>query len=238
MRIAICDDEKIYRDKIKGYLEDYIKIYPEISIMEFGSGEDLIKVYDSNSTFDFLFLDIEMKDINGVVTAKKIREKDKNVIMFFITSYVNYVSDTFRVGAFQFLIKPTNKKDFKKDFERAIEQYKISHSKYVIKYKGITTTLEIGDILYIEGYNRYLYVFDGITKHKSVGKLKDEEEKLSVYGFLRCHQGFLVNMAYIKQIDKSSISLKNEDSIPVSKRLRPSLMDAFNKYIIRGIKYD
>lgn len=231
MRIAICDDVKFYRDKIKGYLEEYKKIYPEINIMEFNSGEGLIKAYDNEETFDFLFLDIHMKDIDGVETARKIREKDEHIIIFFITSYVNYVSDTFRVGAFQFLIKPIKKSDFKKDFDRAIELYRLNYSKYIVKYKGTTTNLEIRNIVYIEGYNRHLYIFDGVNKHECVGKLKDEEKKLSVYGFVRCHQGYLVNMNYIKSIDKTSIILKNEDSIPVSRRLRPYVMDSFNRYI-------
>ncbi|MBU5312510.1 hypothetical protein KQI38_10750 [Tissierella carlieri] len=49
-----------------------------------------------------------MKDRDGVQTAQKIRKRDKHTIIFFITSYVNFLSDTFRVGAFQFLIRSIN----------------------------------------------------------------------------------------------------------------------------------
>lgn len=231
MYIAICDDEKFYRDKIKNYLKGYIELYPEISITEFDCGEDLLKSYNNGERFDFLFLDIQMKAIDGVQTAQEIREMDKHVIIFFITSYINFVSATFRVGAFQFLVKPINENDFKRDFSRAIEQYRINHYKYIVKYKDLTATLEIKDIIYIEAFNRHLFVFDGTTKYECVGKLKDEEKKLSSYGFVRCHQGFLVNMAYIKLIGKTSIILGNGDEIPVSKGLRPNLMDTFNKYI-------
>ncbi|WMM25780.1 LytTR family DNA-binding domain-containing protein [Tissierella sp. MB52-C2] len=233
MRIAICDDESFYREKIKKYLEKYINLYPEISITEFDCGEELLKTYDNEEKFDFLFLDIQMKDIDGVQTAQKIRVKDKHVIIFFITSYVNFVSDAFRVGAFQFLIKPISENDFRKDFDRAIEQHKINHYKYVVKYKGSTTKLEVKDIIYIEALNRHLFIFNGVNRYECVGKLKDEEEKLSFYGFVRCHQGFLVNMAYIKKINKTSILLENGDEIPVSKGLRPRAMEDFNKYITR-----
>jgi DNA-binding LytR/AlgR family response regulator len=233
MRIAICDDEKFYRDKIKKYLEKYINLYPEISITEFDCGEDLIKAYDSEEEFDFIFLDIQMKDRDGVQTAQEIRVRDKHTIIFFITSYVNFVSDAFRVGAFQFLIKPINENDFRKDFDRAIEQHRINHYKYIVKYKDSTTKLEIKDIIYIEAFNRHLFIFDGINRYECVGKLKDEEKKLSFYGFARCHQGFLVNMGYIKLINRTSILLKNGNEIPVSKSLKLNLMDTFNKYISR-----
>ena len=235
MRIAICDDEKFYRDKIKGYLEEYIILYPEITIAEFSCGEDLLDPYNNGEEFDFLFLDIEMKEINGVETAKEIKKRSNNIIIFFITSYVNFVSDTFRVGAFQFLIKPISENEFKKDFDRAIEQYKVNSYKYIVKYKDSTVTLEIKDIIYIEAYNRHLFIFDGINRYECIGKLKDEEKKLSFYGFVRCHQGFLVNMAYIKIIDRTSILLKNGKEVPVSKRLRPTVMEEFNRYIMRYI---
>lgn len=235
MRIAICDDEKFYRDKIKGCLEEYITLYPEISIGEFSCGEDLIDAYDNGEEFDFLFLDIEMKEINGVETAQKIKTRDNNIITFFITSYVSFISDTFRVGAFQFLIKPIDKDEFRKDFNRAIEQYKVNNHKYIVKYKDLTIALEIKDIIYIEAYNRHLFIFDGINRYECIGKLKDEEKKLSFYGFIRCHQGFLVNMSYIKIIGKTSILLKDGEEIPVSKRLRPTIMEEFNRYIMRYI---
>lgn len=233
MRIAICDDEKFYRDKVKENLDTYKKDYPEIEILEFNCGEDLISFYNIGEKFDFLFLDIQMKDIDGVQTAQEIRKLDNHVIIFFITSYINFVSATFRVGAFQFLIKPINESDFKKDFDRAIEQHKVNHCKYIVKYKDSTTTLEIKDIIYIEALNRHLFVFDGVNRYEYVGKLKEEEKKLSPYGFVRCHQGFLVNIAYIKLINRTSIVLKNGNEIPVSKGLKSNLMDYFNKYIGR-----
>ncbi|MSU01545.1 response regulator transcription factor [Tissierella sp. DSM 105185] len=157
------------------------------------------------------------------------------MIIFFITSYVNFVSDTFRIGAFQFLIKPIDKDEFRKDFNRAIEQYKVNNYRYIVKYKDSTATLEIKDIIYIEAYNRHLFIFDGINRYECIGKLKDEEKKLSFYGFVRCHQGFLINMAYIKIIDKTLILLKNGDNVPISKRLRSKVMEDFNRFITRNI---
>lgn len=233
MKIAICDDEKFYRDEIIKNLERYKEDYPEMDILQFTCGEDLIASYNNGQNFDFLFLDIQMKDIDGVQTAQEIRKWDKYVILFFITSYVNFVSATFRVGAFQFLIKPIDERDFKEDFDRAIKQHKINHFKYIVRYKESTITLEVKDVIYIEALNRHLFVVDKSNRYECIGKLKEEEKKLSSYGFVRCHQGFLVNMAYIKLIEKTFIVLKDGSQIPVSKRLRPSVMDVFNKYIAR-----
>lgn len=234
MRIAICDDELIYIEQIKNYLLNYEEIYPDMIIETYTCSEDLLKAYDSDRRFDLIFLDIQMEDIDGVAAAQKIREVDNNVIIIFITSHTQFVSETFRVGAFQFLTKPISEIEFRKDFERAIRQYNINNYKYIIKWKEQTTTVDIKDIVYIESYMRHLFIYDGRNKYEFIGKLSTEEEKLKHHNFVRCHQGFLVNMKYIKIIDKTKIILKAGEEIPVSKRLRTNVMDSFNKYISRG----
>lgn len=234
MYIAICDDEMVFVERIHGYLQDYMKIYPDMVLDIFTSAEDLLNAYDKGRKFNILFLDIQMKDINGVRAAQKIREVDNNVIIIFITSHTQFISETFRVGAFGFITKPISQIEFKKDFERAIKQYNMNNYKYIIKWKDQLTSMDLKDIVYIEAYKRHLFIFDGESKYECVGKLSIEEEKLKQFNFVRCHQGFLVNLKDIKFIDSTKIQLKSGEEIPISKRRRTDVMDCFNKYISRG----
>jgi DNA-binding LytR/AlgR family response regulator len=235
VKIAICDDDEEFRAIISNYIKPYKASKPEITESEFVCGEDLINAYSKGQQFDILFLDIRMKDVDGVEAAKKIREKDQNVIIIFITSYTSFVSDTFRVGAFQFLTKPVKEEDFKKDFERALELYRISHFKYLVKWKDKTSILEISEIYYIEASNRHLFVNTGSSRCECVGKISEEEKKLSSYNFVKCHQSYLVNVRYIKLIDLTKIHLSNGKEIPLSKHLRASVKGIFNSYILGSI---
>lgn len=232
MKVAVCDDEDTFREKLCEYLQPYLKKYPEILVSSFSCGHDILKAYEQGDSFDILLLDIQMEDLDGVEVAKRIRQKDKNIILIFITSYLSFISDTFRVGAFQFLVKPVNQSDFCRDFERAIEQYKIIHFKYVIKWLGETAALEISEIFYIEAYSRHLFIYTENDRFECIGKLSEEVKRLRSYHFVRCHQGYLVNMEYIKLIDKASILLKNSRQIPMSKYFAVQVKEAFNDYLL------
>ena len=156
MKIAICDDEISYRETILKYLSPYIEKDSSLEAKQFSNAEDLICAYKENERFDIIFLDIQMKSLDGIAAAKKIRKFDPDAILFFITSHVKFFSDAFRVNAFQFLAKPIKQDDFIKDFQRALEKYKMQHSAYIVKYKETTYTFETKNIIYIESLNRHL----------------------------------------------------------------------------------
>lgn len=230
IHIAVCDDLSASRTKIDNLLEPYKKPN-SLSVHIFSSGEELLAFPNYAATFSIVFLDIEMGNISGLDVAYDIRPKNKNVIIFFITSYVNYVPDSFRLGAFQFLVKPLNDDDFKKDFERALNTLRSMHKQYVIKWRDTNHVVEYKDIYYIEAYNRHLFIHEENHGYECVGKLQDECEKLKSYGFSRCHQGFLINLSKIKRIDKKSVVLDNGVTIPISRQYKQGLMQAFNLHL-------
>ena len=232
MRIAICDDEEKSRVTIIGYLSPFLAENNHISYEIFESGESFLSAYKIRP-FDIIFLDIEMRGASGVEVARTLRVTGSNAIIIFITSHLCYVSDSFRVGAFQFLVKPILKEDFDKDFSRALAQYKINHQLYSFRYKERTHAIKISKIDCIEGYKGHLKLHTGAEEYEFVGNLSKEEEKLSQYNFIRCHQGCLVNMNSIRQIRKNDLLLKNGKSVPISKYKKSEMMLRFNEFLAR-----
>jgi len=230
MRIAICDDDKLQRETLEQYVTEHISAYPNIKITKYSSGEKLLDALRSYK-IDILLLDIEMGGINGIETAKKIREFNSEIIIIFITGYVNYVSDAFRTNAFQFLIKPVKQELFDQEFERAIKKYQNDHHKYVIVQKSGTISLEINEIIFLESEGRKINIHTKNKLHTKYGTINDEENTLLNYGFVRCHQAFLVNMKYILEIEKNDIVLKNGIKIMISVRKRSEVVTKFNKYL-------
>ena len=86
MRIGICDDERDVRD----YIAEKIKcLYPTDTILFYPSGESLLAV---DSLPDILFLDIQMPQIDGMETARRLRQKDKQLVIIFVTATTEHLS--------------------------------------------------------------------------------------------------------------------------------------------------
>jgi len=231
MKIAVCDDEKVFRDAITEHLKPFKVNNPEITENEFSCGEDLLAAYEAGESFDLIFLDVEMTGMSGVEAGQKIRALDNTVMFIFVTSYTKYVPEAFILNAFQFLVKPVGKEMFNKEFERALSTYTNLKYRYKVTYKTKTTILEVKDILYIETYGRNLRVVTSDSKYEYVGNISAEEKKLAGYGFVRCHKGYLVNMHYIIKPENNMLVLSNEENIQISKRYKNEALTKVNKYI-------
>ncbi len=116
MRIAVCDDEKEVRLLLSGKIR---KLYPEADVFCYGSGEELLR---STEPFDILFLDIQMEGQNGMETAARLRKKDRDVILVFITALEEYVFQAFDVGAFHYLVKPWTDGDLAALFDEIVRR--------------------------------------------------------------------------------------------------------------------
>ena len=111
--IATCEDEKEIQDTIEDYLNNILKnTNIEYEIQKYNSGESLL---ESNlKDIDILLLDIQMDQINGMDTARKIRKVDNNMEIIFITSLIDYVQEGYEVRAYRYLLKPIELEELKK----------------------------------------------------------------------------------------------------------------------------
>ena len=233
MKLAICEDEKQFQDVILEYLKPYLSERNDISIDVFPCGADILKKYNCGKRYDLVFLDVEMKGMTGVEVGRTIREIDSSVILIFITSYTQYVRHAFSINAFQYLLKPVMREVFNEEFERALEYYRKMKYVYQIKFNDETTSIEVGNIVYIETFSRHLRVRTQDNCYEYVGKIKEAEDKLEPYGFIRCHQGYLVNMRYIYKPKPGFFILNNKAEIPISRQLKNVVMTKYNKYMTR-----
>lgn len=232
INLAICDDEVIYINEITDLIQNNIFNNMQYSIKSFKSGEELLD-YVKNSIIDILFLDIEMKNLNGIETAKELKKYLPDCIIFFVTSYNNYITDVFRLNSFQFLQKPINHVDFKYDFNRALEKYKVDHTFIDVKANGFLRNISINEIYYIEVITREIRIHlkDEVVIH--TGKISIYEEKLKMFGFAKTHKSYLVNLSKIECIENDSINFKRiEDNVPIGRKFKKEFMNEYHKYMI------
>ena len=220
VKIAICDDEK----NIRAYLSALVKKQGiECEITEYATAGDY---FADGVEHDILFLDIELEgpgqDMDGMRMARQIRgmEDTKQPIIIFITGYEKYVYDAFDVGAFQYLLKPVDEQKFAEVFRRAAEQaaaYTEQDKKVLmIQYGGTGKTIPLRDIYYMESQNHKIAVHmkDGVPEYYA--RMSDLEEELQGQ-FCRVHKGYLINLSYVDEYNKTEVTLTNGDKLLISK---------------------
>lgn len=204
VKVAICDDEKIFRDDI---IKNIKEAGGECSFTEFVCGTDLL---ESKEQYDIIFLDIEMPGLTGIETAEKLRENGAESEIIFLTSHTEFVYEAFKVRAFRFLSKPLDPVKFSEAFKNAAKS--CEKEKIIIEYRSSVTELFIDDIVYIEASGEGAYIYDKRGGHcQSPVSLKEWNERLKSKGFFRIHKAYLVSMHYISSFEKNTIKLIGYD---------------------------
>lgn len=227
IKFGICDDDKKVIEEIKQCIKSYEGIKYEIFTYE--SGEELL---NSFKKVDVIFLDIDMTGINGIETAKKIREFDKEVKIIYVTSYTDYLNLAFSVHAFGYLNKPVNKEEIHKQIKEVL-----SYSKEKKREKLEFLTLEgvvrlfPEDIYYFEYINRKVILETSDKKYILKAKITKMAEDMKEYGFIMPHKSFTVNLFHVKCIKGYNIFMTNGSIIPLSQKKSSEFRNEFNKFL-------
>lgn len=231
INVAICDDEISVVDKTKKLIEEYNKY--KINIHTYNKGEELIK---SDITFDIIFLDIDMDGINGIETAKKIREYDKKVKIIYVTNYTDYTYSAFGVHAFAYLIKPINKDELYKQLDEVFSYIDEENDDNIefITCEGLVRT-SVKEICYFEYQSRKV-VMKTLNKSYIINKkISDVAKEMEAYGFEIPHKSFCINLYNVKSVKGYDIYMMDGSIIPLSQKKSSLFRENLNIYISKQI---
>lgn len=218
--VAICDDEKAICEEIKIYLKPYIK-KGAISVTFFHSGEALYEAIAAGNHFSLIFLDIELKLLNGIGVGKKIREElcDETVHIVFISGKPGYAMELFAIRPLHFLTKPFHEKEVKEVLEKAMELTVIYKDFFEFQIEHSIHRIDYGKILYFESRARKIVLHTKQGEYEFYGKLNYIEED-TCHHFLRIHQSYLVNPLYIGHYKPNQVMLLDNQILPISESYR------------------
>ncbi|AUN14981.1 transcriptional regulator [[Clostridium] sordellii] len=202
MKIAICDDEKLYRIKVKKNIYKTFKnLKIDGKIFEYESGENLLEDIEKKQ-FDLIILDIVMNDMDGINTAKEIREIDKKVCIVFFTNYNQYAIQGYGLNVYRYLIKNLDEEKISEVISNIYEEKKFKT--IVLKSQKEVISFDLSSIYFFEVNNRIITMHYEINREYKTrefyGKLDDLELQLKGESFFRSHRSYIVNIKKIRKI--------------------------------------
>lgn len=255
IRIAILDDEKPFQERIsnllKGYfLRDYNK--NEYKIDCYDSGREIIDLAGKIADYTIFFLDISMDDMSGIEVAKVIRDYSAEAFIVFVTAYIDYSLEGYKVNAFRYVLKDNNNLEsgLNECMNAIIQKMEYNRPIKAVKFNECDMELDVNRILYIESRLHKLEFHiiknslraeetesESATANRIIiltlyQTLNNMERELSEYNtFLRVHQSYLVNMKYIKSVNRYEAVLINGEIIRIPKIRYSDVKKAFIRFM-------
>ena len=228
MRIAVCDDEELFRIEFKAVL-DKVLINAEYDIDTFPDGSSLYEAFLKNP-FDLVFLDIEMPGIDGITLAKRLRAISENVHIVFLTSHIEYALEGYEVNALRYLVKPVDMNKLN-EVLKYVQDKKNNSRQIMIREEGEDIVIDISDIIYMESMDKNVRIVTSKNEFVTRYNISDYEEELKNSGFLRIHRGYLISLSKVKKIVKNDVVMDGDISLPVSRSNLKALKDALYAYV-------
>lgn len=229
-RIAIVEDEDLYVNQLQEYIQTYQQESGnEIHVQIFRDGEDILENY--RGEFDIILMDIQMRFMDGMTAAERIREVDGDVVIMFITNMVNYAIKGYEVDALDYVLKPVTYFSFSQKLNRAIGRVKKRERRSItINISSGIQKLEISDIYYIESEGHTLVYCTRRGEFRSRGKMKEVEETLAPFGFFRSNKGYLVNLKHVDGV-KDGCCLVCQKKLLISRSRKNEFLEALSNYM-------
>jgi len=228
MLIAICDDEELFRETLITNIINYkTQRHLPIDIEEFVSGSDLLA---SKQKFDMIFLDYLMPGLDGLEVARALRQRNITCCIVFVTSYPQFVYESFEVNPFRFYTKPFEQDQLTLLLNTFIKQIKLL-SPIIVINEGEQHVISSQDILYLEGDGKYCIIRTTDRTYYSSKTLAQVHALLPQHCFYRTHKSYVINLYSITSFNKKSVILTNGEQAKIGQNKFSEFKKVFKQFI-------
>jgi len=216
-RIAVVDDCATDTEYVQKMVEEWLVMRNETAqIKPFPSAEAFLFTYEDNTAWDILLLDIEMKEMNGMELAKKLRESNSAVQLVFITGYPDFMAEGYEVSALHYLMKPVSKEKLQTVLDKAVTGLTKSEKMLSVTFDRQTDLVPLSRILYIEAQKQYVLIHTEEKEYRMKASLTEMKEQTDEF-FFPCQRSFLVNLRHVVRIKSDCVVLKSREEVPISR---------------------
>ncbi|HBN12353.1 MAG TPA: DNA-binding response regulator [Clostridiales bacterium] len=235
IKIAIVEDDEQEAKTLLNCIERYIREnQKKLVCTRFYDAETFL---DSQEAFDMVFMDIMLPHQTGMEAAFKLRKKDSNIVIIFVTTMAQFALQGYEVNALDYILKPVSYERFTLKMRRAVEIIKSNNTQYFVVNdpKGVVK-ISSSDVYYIDvsGHKLTWHTVNG--DYSEYGSLSDLETMLKPLNFMRCNACFLVNPNYIARVNTNdqTVILVNGEELKISQPKRKSFLAELTNWLGQG----
>ena len=228
--IGICDDNYDARLALRAALERILEPQGAAPrILEFSSGEGLLRWKENHpGELNLVFLDMEMGQLNGLETARQLRQGDEDLQLVFVTGYADYVFDGYSVGALGYLLKPPKAKQLEDVLARATAAlFRGEDEVYLCRSGEVTYRIPRRQILYFTSDRRQVTCVTPAKSYTFYGKLDQVADQVGS-SFVRIHQRYLVRVKAVDRVAGNQVFV-GEEVLPISRSCQQGAMIALTR---------
>ena len=230
-RVLLVEDEEIELETLRDYID--WKKNGISRVFTARNGRRALECLEENMA-DIVITDIQMPGMDGMETARILRQKNERMVLIFVTAVEEYVFQAFDVAAFHYLVKPFSDEKFEEVVKcavRSIEKYSENQSdeKYMmVQSGGSHMKVFLKDIVYAEVYNRKVIIHTRDTNIEYYGKLQELSE-IAGADFFRTHRAYLVHFKYVQKYDANCVTMENGTAL-IAKQNYSEFVKQYLKY--------
>lgn len=205
-KALIVDDERLSRQRIRRLLA----LEPECELIgECADGVEAVRVLESERP-DIVFLDVQMPEMDGFEVVRALDQTHPLII--FTSAYDEYALRAFEVQAFDYLLKPFDRRRFRESVQRARmrleERSTVPERRQVVKTadrvavrsNGRVVFLKVNEIDWVEASDNYVCLHVGKETHVVRETMNELEKRLDPALFIRVHRSAIVNLDRVKEL--------------------------------------
>ncbi len=242
MRIAICDDEAPSRGAAIDIASDYQEERKDKNLIfeAFSSPEALLEAVHKNGGYDIYILDIVMPGMNGIKLGQALRAEGQEGKIIYLTSSDEHALDSFRVRAFDYVLKPVTKESFYAFMDEAVSSINVKKDKVLlVKTKEDTARVAFDSILYTELKGRAVvyHLSGGSTVTGTTLRIPFTEavrELLSDKRFTLCGASMAANLHRITSVETDGVVFDGTESVFLGKKACRELRSVWSNYWINS----
>ena len=215
--VAICDRDRSYQRMLSELMMKALFDTVEVAFHYYDTGMQIINAAVENLlTDDLLLIDIQLPETNGIRTVQFLRQIGIRSDVIFVTEAIEYGIECYRYGTYDFIRKPVAVTEFERVMRRYVKEKNADF--YRITSRGGIVKINLRRVLYFESKGRKVNAVEQDMETSFYQKLDMVESQLKNRDFVRIHQSYLINRAYITFISRREVILANRIRLPVSKR--------------------
>lgn len=229
IKIALCDDDSPFVSKITGLIQSLLQNSTDSPVITtYINPTALMDAISDGERYDVYILDVEMPEQNGLEVAKHIRQFQPNAALLFLSSHLNYATEGYKVQALRYVPKLDLENALPEALEQALATLEKTDTRSIMvqHYQNYTRIL-YKDILYVQKMQRSIQIVtDRQGNFKDNRGIKELFSEFNDPRFIFTDRAYFVNLDYVQELDGSWLVLTNEDRVPISRPMMPSVKKA------------